>query len=62
MNDRDVDLIVLRACCAVVCVDEHGPLCPDLEAIANGDGHVDDKVRRFGSRLENNLAAARTEG
>jgi len=59
MNEREADLRILRACAQAVHLEPGDDLCPDLEAIANGDGTAPEKVQRFGNQLVENVRERR---
>lgn len=62
MDDHEADLVILRSCLQVLNVRPRDDICPDLEAIARGDGSIEDKIDRLGADLERNIRAKRRPG
>lgn len=62
MDAAEADLRILRGCARALGLDPTDALCPDLEAIANGDGTPREKVIRFKYQLMDNIRDRRQAG
>lgn len=57
--EQEQDYRILRSCLEALHVDPDDDVCPDLEAIATGDGTVFQKFHRLRNELGDNVQAGR---
>lgn len=62
MDDAEFDRRALRAAAEAIGVDPDGDLCPDCEAIANGDGTLDEKLAELGNGIARRFNGRRSRG
>lgn len=62
MADAEADLQALTLVAARLGVDDDPELCPDLEALANGDGSTEEKIERCRDQIIANFQHRRGHG
>lgn len=59
MDAAEADFVILVCCAQALGLEPTDDVCPDLDAIANGDGTALEKVSRFKYQLAENVRRRR---